>query len=75
MDARMDGMTTCQLCGERRERTGKLIDPNGHSWVICDLCINWWWDNRQEMSSIARHRAIAVDEIIQNLRKVLEEGS
>ena len=75
MDARIDGMTTCQLCGERRERVGKLIDPNRHTWIICDLCINWWWDNRQEMNLVERHKQIAVNEIMGNLRKLLEEGS
>jgi hypothetical protein len=71
----MDGMTTCQLCGERRERVGKLIDPNKHSWVICDLCIGWWWDHRQEINLIDRHKEQAIDTILDNLRKVLREDS
>jgi hypothetical protein len=54
---------------------GKLIDPNKHSWDICDLCINWWWDERQEVNSIARHKEAALDRIMANLRKVLEEDT
>lgn len=36
----------CGLCGKLKARFGSLIDPNGHTWLICDDDINSLWGER-----------------------------
>jgi len=73
-----DGSGTCQLCFTDQERFGTLVDPNGHKWLICALCINALWDGRQmlNMEQADRDRqAEAVDAALGRLRNLLIEGS
>jgi hypothetical protein len=39
----------CQVCFKQRKRFGTLIDPNGHSWLVCNKCINRLWKKRQAL--------------------------
>jgi hypothetical protein len=72
MDDRIGGSMKCQLCGETSETFGTLIDPVGHKWRICKFCIEWWWDNRQELNVTQRARSIIVEELLTKLRRLLE---
>lgn len=33
----------CKLCGKLHTRFGTLVDPNGHSWLVCVTCIDNLW--------------------------------
>ena len=33
----------CKLCGKNHTRFGTLVDPNGHSWLVCVTCIDNLW--------------------------------
>jgi hypothetical protein len=33
----------CKLCGKTETRFGTLVDPNGHSWLVCVTCIDNLW--------------------------------
>lgn len=33
----------CKLGGHTAYRFGTLIDPNGHKWIICTECIDYFW--------------------------------
>ena len=33
----------CKLCGRQNRRFGTLVDPNGHSWLVCVTCIDNLW--------------------------------
>lgn len=37
---------TCQVCYKPRTRFGLLVDPNGHSWRVCQKCIDRLWRKR-----------------------------
>lgn len=39
----------CQVCFKKRKKFGTLVDPNGHTWLICDKCINKLWRKRQAL--------------------------
>jgi hypothetical protein len=40
----------CQLCFKPTDRFGTLIDPSGHKWLICSVCINTLWQNKQALN-------------------------
>ena len=55
----------CGLCGKLRARFGSLIDPNGHTWIVCVECIDGLWH---------RNAAIIVDsEIEERAKQLIQE--
>lgn len=52
----------CGLCGKLRARFGSLIDPNGHTWIVCAECIDGLWH---------RNAAIIQDEEVENRARAL----
>jgi hypothetical protein len=74
-----DFSETCQLCFTGQERFGCLVDPNGHKWLICAVCINALWVGRQMLNMEATERdrqAEAVDSALGRLRDImLGDGS
>lgn len=43
----------CNLCGKFNTRFGSLIDPNGHSWLVCVTCIDNLWHGNAAIISDA----------------------
>jgi hypothetical protein len=55
----------CGLCGKLKTRFGSLIDPNGHTWIICADDIDALWH---------RNAAIIVDsEIEERAKQLIQE--
>lgn len=66
-----DFVETCRIHGGVRGRFGTLIDPNGHKWLVCDVCINALWGERQQMILSDKEQAerdSIIDEAMEKLR-------
>lgn len=67
----------CQLHGAPAERFGTLVDPNGHMWLVCDVCIKALWEGRQALNleeADKERQAVAVDAALGRLRDILMGG-
>lgn len=65
----------CQICFKDRKRFGTLVDPNGHSWLICAPCINGLWEDSQALNQeeAAKGRQDdAIETVIERLRTILK---
>jgi len=66
------GPRACDLHGGVRERFGTLVDPNGHAWLICDLCITSLWEANQPDPN-EPPPANPIDAAMDVLKKALQE--
>jgi hypothetical protein len=55
----------CKLHGEIAYRFGTLVDPNGHSWLICSQCIDNLWAGNQAI--------ITEERVEERARQLLQE--
>lgn len=68
-----DFVGICQVCFNDAQRFGTLVDPNGHSWLICTGCIKGLWETKQALNQEAAQRQVAED-FINELRDKLLGG-
>jgi hypothetical protein len=73
-----DFVDTCQVCWNRNERFGTLVDRVGRKWLICQECIMTLWDDRQAINLSEKEKereADAVDKALGLIReKILGEN-
>jgi hypothetical protein len=61
----------CQLCYEDKSNFGTLVDPNGHSWLICSDCITSLWSDRQAINQERQVEEKAVELAQDAVRKLI----
>lgn len=62
----------CQVCFNDETRFGTLVDPNGHTWLVCRNCINQLWEKAQALNQVAPDK---IQLAIEALREALREDS
>jgi len=66
-----DFVGICQVCFKDNHRFGTLVDPNGHTWLVCKNCINKLWQDAQAI--LQEDHQDKIEAAIDVLRKALKK--